>query len=256
MDLRPRATPDAEVSQVNAQAWKFTLPSGPAGRYRWAQLDDYLHRKRGDFLWQPPFRLKLRSKVSDRNVPGTWGFGLWNDPFSFSLGLKAASRRLPSLPNAAWFFFAGVENYLSLKNDLPANGFLAAVFSSPLVPSPLLGLSLPFMPLILVPAAARLVRRLAGSIIREDSHLLPVAVTEWHEYCLEWEQQAVRFHVDGEQRFYTEVVPKGRMGLVLWVDNQFAAFPPDGKIRTGTLRCDYPVSLEIADFEIQPGSLF
>jgi len=256
MDLRPRTTPNAKVSQSGSINWKLHLPTGPEGQYRWAQLDDYLHRKRRDFLWQPPFRLKLQSRISDENVAGTWGFGLWNDPFNFSLGVQGVSRRLPVLPNAAWFFFASAHNYLSFRNDLPASGFLASVFSSPLIPSFLLGLALPFSPLMMVPASSRLLRALARRIIREDSCALRVAIRDWHEYCLEWETDAVRFFLDGELCFSTRVVPKGKMGLVLWVDNQYAAYPPDGKIRMGTLKSDHPVCLEISNIETQLGNAF
>ena len=138
MNLRPRTTPNAEVCSLGDTGWRLTLPPGPEGEYRWAQLDDYLHRKRKDFLWRPPFRLKLRSRISSENVPGTWGFGLWNDPFSFSLGVGGASRRLPALPNAAWFFFAGDKNYLSFRDGsscqwVPDSGFLLSFDSIPVV---------------------------------------------------------------------------------------------------------------------------
>jgi hypothetical protein len=46
--------------------------------------------------------------------------------------------RLPALPNTAWFFFASPPNYLSLRDDLPAQGALAAVFRSPRLPASLL----------------------------------------------------------------------------------------------------------------------
>ncbi len=250
MELHPRTTPSAEVRRSGPSDWDLALPPGPEGEYRWAQLDDYLHRRRKDFLWQPPFRLKLRAKVSHADIPGTWGFGLWNDPFNFSFGIGGTSRRLPALPNAAWFFFAGAENYLSFRDDLPANGFLAAVFSSPLIPPPFLGLGLPLLPLLTVPRTSRLLRSTARRLIREDSCALEVATTDWHEYCLEWEPDAVHFSVDGGPAFSTNIVPRGKMGLVLWVDNQFAAYPPDGRVRMGTLKTEHQINLEIMGVEI------
>ena len=249
MDLRPRTTPNAEVCRSGYTGWRLTLPPGSEGEYRWAQLDDYLHRKRKDFLWRPPFRLRLRSRISSEDVPGTWGFGLWNDPFSFSLGVGGASRRLPALPNAAWFFFAGAENYLSFRDDLPANGLLTAVFSSPLIPPPLLGLGLPFVPFLMVPKTSRLLRAAARRVIREDASALRTTSTDWHEYNLEWGVDEVRFYLDGELSFSTNVVPRGKMGLVIWVDNQFAAYPPGGNIRMGTLKTDLPICLEISNIE-------
>src|SRR5690606_30297459 len=101
-----------------------SLPAGESGSYRLAQLDDYQGLPRGDFPHQPPFRLRLRARISGAQLPGTWGFGLWNEPLSaqFSFG---SGRKLPALPNAAWFFFASPENHLSLRNDLLGHGPLA-----------------------------------------------------------------------------------------------------------------------------------
>ena len=81
--------------------------------------------------------------------------------------------------------------------------------------------------------------------------MLRTTSTDWHEYNLEWGVDEVRFYLDGELSFSTNVVPKGKMGLVIWVDNQFAAYPPGGNIRMGTLKTDLPICLEISNIEIQ-----
>lgn len=225
----------ARVEGLPENEWLFSLPPGPAGRYRLAQLDDYRRLPRRRFRWQPPVTLSLTAQASSPDLPGTWGFGFWNDPFSFSLGVKGASRRLPALPNAAWFFYASPENYLSLRDDLPASGLLAAVFRSPLIPSGFLAPALLALPLLFIPAAARRLRRFARSIIQQDAARLDVQVTQPHEYRLEWQPRLVRFCVDGESLFETSLTPRGRLGLVIWIDNQYAAFTPDGRLRFGLL---------------------
>lgn len=225
----------AGIDITGESGWLLRLPSGAAGSYRLAQLDDYRRLPRHRFRWQPPVTLSLTAEVSAADLPGTWGFGFWNDPFSLSLGAKGSARRLPALPNAAWIFYASPENYLSLRDDLPASGLLATVFRSPLIPSVLLAPALIGLPLLAVPVAARWLRRIASSIIQQDAALLDVQVTRPHEYRLEWQPRLVRFFVDGESLFETPLTPRGRLGLVIWIDNQYAAFTPAGKIQFGTL---------------------
>jgi hypothetical protein len=233
-DLHPRFTPGALVSQTGFAAWHLEVPAGPGGRYRLAQLDDYHDLPRGKFAWQPPAIFRWRARASARDLPGTWGFGLWNDPFGFAL-LKGGGVRLPVLPNAAWFFFASPPNYLSLRDDLPAQGGLAATFSSPRRLSLVSAVGAPLLPLLLLPPAARLFRRWCRRIIRQDAASLAFDPSDWHTYALAWDDQQTTFQVDGELVLQTSVSPAGPLGLVLWVDNQYAALPPDGRIRYGTL---------------------
>src|SRR2546427_795796 len=40
-ELRPRTTRGAQVETIAPGHWRLTIPAGPAGRYRLAQLDDY-----------------------------------------------------------------------------------------------------------------------------------------------------------------------------------------------------------------------
>ena len=235
---------------VAANHWRLRIPPGPGGRYRWAQLDDYSHLRRSAFRWAPPLRLNLRARVSHPDLPGTWGFGFWNDPFSVSMGLGGTARRLPVLPNAAWFFHASPPNYLALRDDHPAQGFLAATFASTHLPTPLLALAMPALPLLAWPLAARYLRRAARRLVREDGNVLPVDPTAWHTYGLEWLAESVRFAVDGQLHFETTEAPDPSMGLVLWIDNQYAAFPPTGRLRYGTLPNPEPRWLEVANIEV------
>ena len=74
--------------------------------------------------------------------------------------------------------------------------------------------------------------------------------TAWHAYQLDWDSAEVRFWVDGEIKFKTPVSPLGRLGLVLWIDNQFAAFPPDGRLKFGSLDNPEPVWLELSEMSV------
>lgn len=253
--LQHRSSGGGTVREVNGDAWRMEIPPGPAGVYRWAQMDDYLHLPRRQFAWKlnpaAALRLELRARVSAAGLPGTWGFGLWNDPFSASLGVGGTSPRLPALPNAAWFFYAGPPNYLAFRDTHPAQDYLAATFSSPRIPSLLLAPAGLAAPLALLPRAARLLRRAASLLIREDAARIAVDPVEWHAYQIDWRGEMVSFAIDGEPVFSTPVSPLGRLGLVIWLDNQYAAFPPNGRLLQGTSINSEAAWLEVEGIQVQ-----
>ncbi len=250
--LQPNLTPGATVTETRPGAWRLEIPAGAKGRYRLAQLDDYRSLPRKHFPWRPPLRLCLRARASAADLPGTWGFGLWNDPFSLSLGLGGAAQRFPALPDAAWFFYASPPNYLSFRNDLPAQGFLAATFRALPLPAPLLALGSPLGALLVLPLAAGLARAALRRAVRQDAALVQTEVTAWHTYCIHWAADGVRLLVDEQNVLETPISPRGPLSLVLWIDNQYAALPPRGRLAYGTLPNPQPAWLELEDISIQP----
>lgn len=245
MQLHNRTANGGEVLAQGAERWLYRIPAGPAGEYRWAQQDDHLGHARADFPARPPASLRLRARVSAEDIPGTWGFGLWNDPFSLSIGIGGAGRRFPALPNAAWFFFASPHNYLSFRDDTPASGFLAATFRSPRLPAALLALGAPGLALLLTRPTALLLRRMLRSFIHESGSRLMVDVTAWNSYRMDWEERRVRFWVNDTLVHQTGVAPVGPLGVVIWIDNQFAAFTPTGQVKMGTLPNPTPAWMEV-----------
>jgi len=271
-------------------SYRLSIPAGSADKYRLAQLDDYTKIPRSRFPLGFPLTLNLSARVSSNSIPGTWGFGLWNDPFGLSLGFGGNPFRLPALPNAVWFFGASEESYLSFKSfragpnevqakralqinsqfqdatsaiprassvkgatnapfsaqreDFAANGFLAQTFRSPWFHPDLIlaGLALPF--------SRKVTRRLLGKVIDEDGIRLSVDVTQWHRYRLEWREDRVRFEVDNLPVFESRVRPNPPLGLVIWIDNQYAAFTPEGKIGFGVLENPEPAWLEIDELTV------
>jgi hypothetical protein len=246
-------TPGERVEALENDAWQLTMSAGQTGVYRLAQLDDYRGLSRRELPWRAPLKLSLEAKISSPLVLGTWGFGLWNDPFSAGLGFGGGVRKLPALPNTAWFFFASPENHLSLRDDLAAHGALAAVFRSPVWPWPLLSLSALAFPLLIWRPTARVFRRLAARVVEQDATQLTLDTTVWHRYDLEWNLSRVIFYIDG-QPVGTARAPRGPLGLVLWIDNQFAALPPGGGLRQGSLATPFPVQLDIRNFGIESSS--
>lgn len=232
--LRPRFSPQALVKQT-ANGWRLQIPAGASGVYRLAQLDDYASLPRSRFPCSEPAHFSLRCRASDQHLSGTWGFGLWNDPFAFSLGLQGTAQRLPALPNACWFFYASTENHLAFQDHLPGSGFLAQSFHSPIIPSALLAPGALALPLLFSKTLSAWLRRIAAKIIHEDSQLMDLDVTDWHTYTLSWQTKQVIFEVDGEKILETSVSPQGPLGMVIWIDNQYAAWRPDGAVGMGTL---------------------
>ncbi|MEW6286286.1 MAG: hypothetical protein AB1509_08655 [Chloroflexota bacterium] len=288
--LHSRLTSSARVEEIADGHYRLVIPAGKADEYRLAQLDDYAQiPKRRLFPHRFGLTLSLSARTSNSSLPGTWGFGLWNDPFGWSLGFGGRALRVPALPNAAWFFGASEENYLSFS-EKPANGFLAQTFRSPkfhplLIPA---GLALPF--------SRKWTRRLLSRVIAEDglnlnsTHLpapsalenaeyanmnpeyanrsaddantnsgrsltpqkkaVGVDPAQWHRYRLEWSPKRVSFEVDEVRVFESAVSPNPPMGLVIWIDNQYAAFTPAGKIRFGVLANPEPAWLEVKNLEV------
>jgi hypothetical protein len=255
--LLPRTLAGGRVQPDSHRSWRLTIPEGPRGQYRLAQLDDYSSLGRSDFLWRPPLELHLRARCSRPALPGTWGFGFWNDPFSAKLGIAGGGRRLPVLPDAVWFFFASPENYLTLNDRIPASGALSATFSSRRLPSILLAAGLLFLPFLYIRPAARLLRKAAGRIVNQDAAKIPDqsgksgSVADWREYSIYWSPAEAVFEVDGAAVLNTRIVPAGPLGLVIWIDNQFAALPADGGVSFGSLANPEPAWIEISDLVLR-----
>lgn len=240
--MNERATKNARVEKTK-DGWRLGIQKGDSRTYRDAQLDDYSQLPRHQFPHRS-LSLSLRAKASSSSPAGTWGFGLWNDPFGLSLGFGGSPFRLPALPNAVWFFYGSRENYLSFTDGKPAQGFLAQTFRSPkfhplLIPA---GLALPF--------SRKLSRKLLSRVIDEDSIALSVDVTQWHSYRLEWSQRSVVWYVDDAPVFESPVSPNPPLGVIIWIDNQYAAFTPEGRIAFGVFAGEEE-RLEIEDLELK-----
>ena len=268
MNLKPHTSRHGNI-ETTPTGWRLVISKGANTEYRLAQLDDTLHLPRRKFPERPPLILSLRARASSETIPGTWGFGLWNDPFGMSLGFGGRPFDLPALPNAIWFFHASPQNYLSFREDKPAQGFLAQAFRSPRFHPLLLEAGLTF------PFSKRRARKTLSQIVDEDSAVVSADVTQWHNYRLEWskggsapfgsaylEEHQVRFAtrrpapysrlwVDGTLVLDTPVSPHPPLGLVIWVDNQYAAFTPQGKMKWGLEENQTEAWLEVASLELK-----
>jgi hypothetical protein len=249
--LKPHVSPDASVEEFSGGAYKLIIPAGPKGQYRIAQIDDYTGRPRRNYLHNPPIQLRLEARTNRDAIPGTWGFGLWNAPLSLAFGFGGKSY-LPALPNATWFFHSSKDNYLSFTDDAPANGFLAQTFRSPKLPIWLFAPMGIFLPFLAIRPIARLLRKLVSRLIIKDNakEIKGVDVTSWHSYQMNWLPDKIEFCIDDKTVYTTTLVPKGPLGIVIWVDNQHAAFNTEGRLSYGVLENPEPASLEIRNISI------
>lgn len=235
IELQKREVNGGTVNSSTQDEYALILPPLPGRKYGLAQVDNYLHLPRRKFPHQPPLRLTLEARVSAPHLPGTWGFGFWNDPFSFGFGGGGMARALPVLPNAAWFFYGSPDNHLTLSDDLPGAGFQAKTFKAPQLPSIFSLIAILALPFLVWPAIARIFRKLAQRIVKEDATCISAPVEDWHTYTLQWLHNRAIFTVDNFIVLETEIVPHGPLGLVIWIDNQYFRFVPDGKIGFGYL---------------------
>jgi hypothetical protein len=246
--LRPRLAGNGTAAPTE-RGWKLTIPPGDDKTYRLAQVEDHPDVARNSLPWRPVTTVQLRARASGEDLPGTWGFGLWNNPFGLACGPTAESRRLPTLPHSAWYFSASPKSYLSLRDDGPGNGFFAQVFRSARAGIWLLPVALTF------PFSSAMARRKLGLKIQEDAVGVTADAREWHVYRIEWNQTSTIFTVDGRVILTTRLAPRKPLGLIMWIDNQFARFDPQGRTTWGVEACPTESWLEIQDLTVSSSAV-
>lgn len=80
---------------------------------------------------------------------------------------------------------------------------------------------------------------------------MSVSPTQWHTYSLDWNSERVTFKIDGDTVHQTAAPPLGPLGVVIWIDNQYAAFPPDGHLGYGTLESQQSHWIEINSLSVE-----
>ncbi len=232
--------------------WQFYLPPTPHG-YADAQIDDYgpgggrRRKSRRHYPWRPGVKLQLRARFShpDGKLRGTAGFGFWNAPFG------DPTVPWPALPQAVWFFYASEPSDLPLAPHGPGRGWFAATLDA--TPPHALAM-LPAAPFILLANQfPRWQKRLWPGLRRQFSiSFAPILadMTAWHLYELHWRPHGSSFFVDGAPVLQTPFSPRGPLGFVCWLDNQYMVLQGNGRFRWGTLPITTPQWLEVADLAI------
>jgi hypothetical protein len=231
----------AVVRAREDRAIRLLLPP-VTGRYADAQIDDYSGPSTG-FRWHSGTQLSVRARFSTGadDLQGTAGFGFWNAPFGPGTGL------LPSLPQAVWYFFGSAPTDLPLAPPPRAGaGWFAATIDA--------GTAralrwLPFAPLVLFLNQFPRLRARLWSWVQRDLGIsfapIDIDMTAWHQYELVWRDSGCFFHIDGALRLATPASPRGPLGFVCWIDNQYLRATADGRFRWGTIASERAQWLEI-----------
>ncbi len=199
--------------------------------YSDAQIDDYAGLKRRHFPWRPPLRMTVRARASGP-LAGTAGFGFWNNPFSPLGGT-------PALPAALWFFLGSPPSDMSLALGVPGHGWKAACIDATrpaaLAWAPLM------LPVLLANRMPKLYQRIWPRVQR-DLRVAEASIDalglQWCEYTIEWRVDSARFLVDGALVLETDRPPRGPLGFVAWVDNQWMVATPRGRFGWGLLQSE------------------
>ena len=230
---------------------RFVVDRTTSGRYSNAQIDDYADMPRRRFPWRPPLRLTVRARFSHPagSMKGTAGFGFWNDPFLMT------GRRLPTLPRAIWFFHASQPSDIKLDLDQPGHGWKAATVDA-LRPAALLlaPIALPAMLLMKIRSVYRALWPPIQRVTRASEARVQATMTEWHTYVIEWDSCYSRFLVDGELVAGPVPSPRGPLGFVMWLDNQYMVATPQGRLGWGVLDITDRQWMEVQQFAIEPTS--
>jgi hypothetical protein len=219
-------------------------------RYTNAQIDDYQGLARGRFRWRPPLRMTVRARFShsSEKLSGTAGFGFWNDPFMMT------GRRMPTLPRVVWFFYASPPSNMKLDLHTPGHGWKAATLDAWRRPFFLLAPTAPIaVPLMNVRRLYRLLWPTAQRSMGVSETALEIPMTDWHTYVIEWGTEHASFSVDGGLVLESERSPKGPLGLVLWLDNQYAVVTPWGRFGYGLLGSPERQWMEVDLLSVEPG---
>jgi len=245
MDLRILELNGGQVR--NEKTLCLSLPP-TAGGYADAQVDDYgPASRRSHYPWRPGILLSLRARFSHGrdDLVGTAGFGFWNAPFG------DPTVRIPALPQAAWFFFASQPSDLPFAEDGPGRGWFAATIDAG-ASSALL--TVPLAPAVLLLNQFRGLRRRIWPWLRRRLNIsytqLPRLMTDWQGYKLHWYSDGCTFIVNDEIVLRTSFSPRGPLGFVCWIDNQYMVATANGRFRWGVLPTAKTQTLEIADLAI------
>lgn len=231
MDLRAAEVGGAQVEEQEAGAYVLRRPV-TTGQYANAQIDDYTYRPGAAYIHRPGLTVSLQARFSHPagSLLGTAGFGFWNDP------LNSLKRLALTPPQATWFFYGSAPNDLPFAPDGPGRGWFASTIDAGR------GRALawvPFAPLVLLLNQWPGMRRRLWPAVQRSLNIsfapLDVDMTEWHDYRLTWREEGCIFTVDDRPVLHTPASPRGPLGFVCWLDNQYMVATATGRFRWGTL---------------------
>jgi hypothetical protein len=112
------------------------------------------------------------------------------------------------------------------------------------------------LPVVLANQSDALYRRIWPRVQR-DLRIAeaPIATPgpDWREYALEWRHDGACFSIDRQVVFVTDRAPRGPLGFVAWVDNQWMVATPRGRFGWGLVGA--PAQwVDLASLRIEAGA--
>jgi hypothetical protein len=92
----------------------------------------------------------------------------------------------------------------------------------------------------------------AQRVLKVDEMMLPQPMEGWHAYELEWLEDGACFVVDGKVLLQTRFAPRGPLGFVAWMDNQYMITIPQGRFGHGALTTGKQW-MEVRSLEVSKG---
>jgi hypothetical protein len=224
---------------------RLVVPRSTERRYSNAQIDDYAGMPRDRYPWRSPLRLTVRARFSE-SLRGTAGFGFWNHPFAPHTGIGA-------LPEAIWFFRSSPPNDLPIALDVPGHGWKAATIDATHARA---RRWIPLAPAVILLNQRPAWRRRVWPLVQRDLGIAEAIIgespVEWHTCVLEWRRDGARWLVNDRVVLESSRSPRGPLGFVAWIDNQYAVARPTGRLGWGPLDVIEPQWIDLVELRIEP----
>ncbi len=223
---------------------RFAIERAEEGQLSDAEIDDHRTVPRHKLPWAPPLRMTVRARMSHPagEMLGTAGFGFWNDPFDW-----VGNVQVP--PNALWFLYASPPSDIAFVPNVAGQGWKAALLNGGSADRLTMALG---NLLFQLPGMSKLVFRLAQTRIGAHECLLTqVALTDWHEYRIDWLETGAHFAVDGREMASAPNPPRVPLGFVAWVDNNYAVMGPGRHFAFGRIAISQRQWMELAQVRIE-----
>jgi hypothetical protein len=227
--MKSRTTPGASIEKT-PKGYLMKIPAGDSSAYRFAQIDDYFGLPRRKFPHHS-LTLSLRARTSSFPSPEHGASGCGTIPSACRLGLGRIV--WPPRPAQRGMVLRGVAGQSSFVQRQTRTGISRAKFPFAKISSSAdtngFGISL---------FRAKATRNCWA---RSSTRTHPLSGwIQLNGMATGWSgvRSRVAWYVDDVRVFESPVSPNPPLGLVIWIDNQFAAFTPEGKISFGVLEGD------------------
>jgi hypothetical protein len=226
--------------QTSSDTIRLSIAPTSGDTYSNAQISNYSNKRNFPSSYNISMTLQAHLEPNIDAMRGTAGFGFWNQPF-------VPNEKFNALPKAAWFFFAPPPNNMKLALNVLGSGWKAATIDVkkwqflamlPTAPIGFVLMRFPMLYRLLWPIAQR---TLGVSECLLDTNLL----SQPHTYAINWFKEYVEFKIDSTLVHKSPAAPRGRLGFVAWIDNQYAVVTPQGSFKFGLLDIKIEQSLVI-----------